>query len=79
MLILTDERGGGDGSVACPREAPVGTVSSMHSPMNAAIYEENMPGIQMARGDIDELITIMTAGEPLRKGINHEGSDGEGI
>ena len=43
VLILTDEQGGGDGSVACPREAPVGTVSSMHSPMNAAITKRTCP------------------------------------
>ncbi len=66
MLILTDEQ------AAAMDRSHVLASAHRHGVIHALTderryYEENTPGIQMARGDIDELITIMTAGEPLRE------------
>lgn len=66
VLILTDEQ------AAAMDRSHVLASTRRHGVIHALTderryYEENMPGIQMARGDIDELITIMTAGEPLRE------------
>lgn len=59
-----------DGQAAAMDRSHILASARMHGAVHALTderryYEENMPGVQIARGDIDGLITVMTmAGEP---------------
>lgn len=71
-LILTDEQ------AATMDRSHILASARMHGAVHALTderryYEENMPGVQIARGDIDGLITVMTmAGESEHAPMDQE-------